>query len=185
MYDLRKDMAELDKPNMYDIDYIENMLRMYSKTAEDICRRRWKFVKECHAETVLDYGCGCGWFRCWRPKDVKVDSFDINKSALQTGIRRGTYDVLCFFDVLEHLPNFTAIKDLLMKAKYVAVAVPIKPDDIDLRDWYHFKPDEHLQVFTEETIEAIFDGYGFQLIKKGMPECPPRKDIWSFLFRKD
>ena len=56
MYDLRKDLAELDKPSIYDVDYIENMLRMYSKSAEDICKRRWNFVKECNAKTVLDYG---------------------------------------------------------------------------------------------------------------------------------
>lgn len=184
MFDLRKDLMDLDKPNLYDLDYIENMMRMYSKTAEDICKRRWVFVEECEPESVLDYGCGCGWFRAWRPEGIEVDSYDINKSALQTGIQKESYDLICFFDVLEHLPHFVEIKSLLKSAKYVATTVPIKPKDVRLKDWYHFKPDEHLQNFAEETIETLFSNYGFELVKKGMPECPPRRDIWSFLFKK-
>lgn len=168
---------------MYNIDYYENMLRMYSKSAEEICKIRWAFVAETKSRTVLDYGCGCGWFRAFRPEEITMDSYDIMSTA-QTGIRHKRYDLITFWDVLEHMPGFEEIKDLLDKAQFVAVAVPIKPESTKIEDWKHTKPLEHIVTFSHEMIEVLFSEFGYNLIKVGQPECPPRIDIWSFLFGK-
>lgn len=159
------------------------MLKMYSKTAEDICKIRWSFVKETKPRTVLDYGCGIGWFRAFRPKDVKMDTFDIGDYP-QTGIRRKKYDLICMWDVLEHLPNFKPIGKLLSNARFVAVTVPIKPKGKKMETWKHFKPGEHLHYFTPKTLDLFFKTYGFKKVKSGYPECPPREDIISVLYEK-
>lgn len=168
---------------MYGINYYENLLRMYSKSAEEICKIRWDFVAETKPCIVLDYGCGCGWFRAFRPKGITMDSYDIMPTA-QTGIRHERYDLITFWDVLEHMPGFEGIKDLLDKARFVAITVPIKPDGIKIENWKHTKPLEHIVTFNHEMIEALFSEFGYNLIKVGQPECPPRVDIWSFLFGK-
>jgi len=169
---------------MYNLEYYEKMLRQNSGTAEKINKIRWDFVAECNPKIVLDYGSGVGWFRAWRPEGVEVDTYDI-ATYPQTGQRYIAYDLVCFWDVLEHIPNFGIIFDILKEAKYVALSIPIKPDNVELVTWKHFKPGEHLHYFSEETLDLFFKIYGFIPIKKGYPECPPRQDILSVLYKKD
>lgn len=169
--------------SLYDIEYYENMLRNYSKTAEEICTIRWKWIEELNPKIVLDYGSGVGWFRAYRPKGVEVYSYDI-APVPQTGILMQIYDVCCFYDVLEHIPDFSAIESILRLSNHVVISIPMKPTDIDLSVWKHFKPGEHLHLVEKDTLIAIMKKYKFELIKSGMPECPPRKDIHSFIFKR-
>lgn len=168
---------------MYDINYYENMLRMYSSTAKQISTIRWEFISELHPHTVLDYGSGVGWFRAFRPKDVIVDSYDIAEYP-QTKVLRNEYDVVCLWDVLEHIPRFSDIRSVLNSSRFVALTLPLLEEGINVRMWKHFKPDEHLHFFTKDVLAALFDYYCFDLIKEGQPECPPREDIWSFVFKR-
>lgn len=168
---------------MYDLEYYENLLRRYSKTAAQICEVRWDWISELNPKVVLDYGCGVGWFRAYRPLGVEVDSYDVGNYP-QTGLTLRVYDVVCFYDVLEHIPDFSAIEPILRLANNIVVSLPIKTGD--LTEWAHFKPGEHLHYFTHETLLALMNRYGFRLFKHGTPECPPRKDISSYVFaRKD
>lgn len=167
----------------YDLDYYENMLRLYSHTAKQINEIRWKFISSLNPSTVLDYGSGVGWFRAWRPKGVKVFSHDIAPAFPQTGIDLRIYDIVCFWDVLEHIDDFRKVEPVLALAKAVAATLPIAPTESEsIGSWKHFKPGEHLHYFTERTLTSLFDKYGFRLLEKGQPECPPREDVTSFLF---
>ena len=171
----------------YDINYYEGLLKLQAKTGEDIARRRWDFVRSARAKTVLDFGSGVGFFRIHRPADLHVDSFDI-MPVPQTGINSRTYDLICFWDVLEHLPSFDPVKQMLdmKEVKFVAATVPIVPEreDFVLEDWKHWKPGEHLHYFTKGSFELLFDSLGYKLIKHGSPECPPRQDAETFLFER-
>jgi len=171
------------KESVYNLGYYEDMLKNYSETAKKICSIRWEFIAATNPKTVLDYGSGVGWFRAFRPKGLAVDSFDIAKFP-QTGINHKRYDLVCLWDVLEHLESFSEIEALLHSAKFVATTVPILPSGKRIDGWKHFKPGEHIKVFTHDTINALFNKYDYVLIKKGQPECPPREDIWSFLYGK-
>lgn len=167
---------------MYDINYYENLLRIHSATAEEISKRRWLFLSE-HIqklESVLDYGSGVGWFRAWKPPGITVWSYDIGLYP-QTGIDLVSYDVICFWDVLEHIRDFKEIEPILRLADHVACTVPIIPDE-GLSGWKHFKPGEHLHYFTQDSLVALFDKFGFSPLAKDDIECPPRKDVTSFLF---
>jgi len=168
---------------IYNLEYYENLLRIHSKTAQEISKIRWDFVVQCNPVTVLDYGCGCGFFRAYRPKAVLVDTFDIGGYP-QTGITRDRYDLVCFWDVLEHFASCKYILSCLTDVKYVALSIPILPDGMELETWKHYKPGEHLQYFTHESLSDIFRKFDFIKIKEGQPECPPRKDVWNFLYAK-
>lgn len=163
----------------YDLEYFEKMLRLNSATAEKICKIRWEWVSEVKPRTVLDYGSGVGWFRAHRPPGTEVFTFDVGPFP-QTGIPLKLFDVVCFWDTLEHIPDFSKIEPILALTSWVALTLPIV--DGPLSASKHFKPGEHLHYFTEDTLSALFRKYGFRLMKKGSPECPPREEAHSFLF---
>jgi len=170
----------------YDLDYYENLLRQYSATGEQIARRRWQWITDTiDPKIVLDYGSGVGWFRAWRPKGVEVHSYDIGPFP-QTGVELRMYDVVCFWDVLEHIDNFSQVEPILALSHNVAGTVPIKPDKTRYATWKHFKIGEHLHFWNKETLNGFFERYGFQLSKHSREiECPPRKDILSFFYQKE
>lgn len=166
----------------YDLEYYESMLRRHSATAEEICKIRWDFIGGINPKTVLDYGSGVGWFRAWRPEGVQVYTYDIAQYP-QTGIELTTYDCVCFWDVLEHILNFKEIEPALRLTRYVALSIPIKPQHRGYTGWKHFRPTEHVHYFTKETLDAMFRQFGFKGIKAGSPECPPREDILSAIYK--
>jgi hypothetical protein len=169
-----------EEENMdYNLDYFEKMLRLNSINAERIHKIRWEWIKDLNSQKVLDYGSGVGWFRAFRPSGVEVCSYDIGNFP-QTGIKLMMYDVVCFWDVLEHLPDFGIIEPILALARNVSVSIPIIEGD--LSESKHFKPGEHLHYFTQKSIRSLFANYGFIVSKTGTPECPPRESIHSFIF---
>lgn len=172
----------MNQPVDYDISYYDGMLRNYSGSAEQICKLRWEWVEETKARTVLDYGSGIGWFRAFAPSGIEVDTHDA-MPVPTTGIRREQYDLITLWDVLEHLQDLNELEPYLSKAKWVAISIPILPDNKAWLDWKHFKPYEHLFYPSAEQLKALFDYYGFEEVKRGQPECPPRLDIWNFLYR--
>jgi hypothetical protein len=169
---------------IYDLSYYENMLRMYSKTAEEINKIRWKWIEELKPLNVLDYGSGVGWFRAWRPENVQVDSFDIGAYPT-TGLRFNFYDIVCFWDVLEHFVILTELLPIFNKAHFIAGTIPILPLDKPLKLWHHHKPNEHMHHRPKCDWLATFAYLGWKVKKEGTPECPPRLDIWSFILERN
>lgn len=167
----------------YDLEYYERTLLLNSSTAEKISNIRWNWVKRARAKTVLDYGSGVGWYRAFRPPGIDVDTYDVGV-APQTGITKDEYDLITLWDVLEHVSELGVIKFILQRVKWAAVTVPILPPGEYLHKWKHYKPGEHIRYYTEETLINFFEDSEFSFIKGGYPECPPREDIFSAIFRK-
>lgn len=167
------------------------MIRQNLNTAEEISKIRWNFISEVNAKTILDYGSGPGFFKIFSPNGTKIYTYDIgcdehgNKYP-QTGLPNNPvkFDIVCFWDVLEHIKDIREIEPFLAQTENIAISVPIVKEGIDLEKWKHFKPGEHVFYFTKETLSLFFLNYGFKMIKSGMPECPPRVDILSAIFNK-
>ena len=51
----------MEAKNIYDLKFYERMLRLNSRTAEDISTIRWRWVNKVNPDTVLDYGSGVGF----------------------------------------------------------------------------------------------------------------------------
>lgn len=168
---------------MYDTSYFYNMLRMYSSTAAAICKIRWDFVSQTNARTVLDYGSGCGFFKAFAPSNLEVDTFDV-MDVPQTGITKRKYDLICFWDVLEHVADLELLRDVFEMTDWVAITVPIKPEGLAWEKYKHYKPGEHIHHFQEDSLSALLNHFGFKLVTSGNPECPPREMIGSFLFKR-
>jgi hypothetical protein len=168
----------------YDLDYFEFCLRRCSTTAEQVFKIKWEFIKELNPKTVLDYGCGVGWFRAYKPDGIEVDSYDIGNFP-QTGIVRDKYDVICLWDVLEHIPDYMETLEALVKmSDYIALTIPVKPKEKSWKDWKHLRLDQHLHHFDLERLDLIFDSFGFKQMKIGQPECPPREDVYNLIYKR-
>ena len=88
------------------------------------------------------------------------------------------------WDVIEHLPNMATVEPWFKLTQHIAITIPIMPEGVDLTEWKHFKPGEHLHYFTKEVLHASFNVYGFLPIKEGSPECPPREDVLSVIYKR-
>ena len=169
----------------YDTAYYYNLLRIHASTAKLICGIRWDLLNKNipGIKTVLDYGCGVGFFKAFGPAGIDVDTYDI-MPVVQTGITKPRYDVLTMWDVLEHIPDFTDLELVLKSVDYVAITLPVKPDGKEWNAWKHFKPGEHLHYYTTDLLCALFRIYGFELKIETDVECPPREDIRSYIFKR-
>lgn len=174
----------------YDLNYYYQMLKMYSSTAEQISKIRWEFVKSISPKIVLDYGCGVGYFKAYAPKDTIIDTFDI-LPVPQTSILHDHYNLVTFWDVLEHenWGNLERNPDIAMDkvfdiTDFVAITVPILPEEKEFLNWKHRKPDEHKFYFSIDILKRFFSVRGFKLIKDGFPESIMREDIYSALYGK-
>ena len=112
-----------------------------------------------------------------------MDTYDVGLYP-QTGINHREYDLITFWDVLEHIITLEVVIAIMERTKWVACTVPILPYDIPLHQWKHYKPGEHVRYYTKDILKSFFKDNGFRLVKSGQPECPPREDVYSFLFQK-
>jgi len=75
------------------------------------------------------------------------------------------FEVITFFDSLEHFKDIEFVKNL--KCKYVIISLPWchgGNDDEWFLNWKHRKPNEHLYHFNEVSLEKFMDRQGFTLI---------------------
>lgn len=87
-----------------------------------------------------------------------------------------SYDVITFFDSLEHFENIYDIKNL--KTDYIVISVPwceYKGPEW-FNTWKHRKPDEHLWFFDENSLTNFMNQIGFKKINTCNIEDVIRKD---------
>jgi hypothetical protein len=110
-------------------------------------------------------------------KETKLD-------AMPYRVRK--WDVVTFFDSLEHFPYLAPIKELNNRCTSVVVSVPARPltfpDDLN---WKHYRPGEHLHYFTIDSLNRLF--YPKKVIHVSSIEDVVRGDdkkpnIWTVVF---
>lgn len=134
--------------------------------------------------SILDVGYGNGDFLLLCSGNIEnCYGNDISNYPLPKGVKfveditDNFYEVICFFDVLEHFENIDFVKDL--KCEYVFLSVPWCHyiDDEWFFNWKHRKPDEHLWHFNEKSIVTFFKENGFDLVNYSNVEDVIRKSV--------
>ena len=149
-------------------------------------------------KTLLDVGYGNGDFlkvaseivpNCFGSDVSNVYNLPKNCKYIND-IYSQNFDVVCFFDVLEHFENIYDIKNL--KAEYVVISLPnchYFSDDW-FENWKHRKPDEHLWHFNEDSLIKFMNEVGYDVINISNIEDTIRKNneqysnILSGIFKK-
>ena len=132
-------------------------------------------------ESILDIGYGNGSFLKLASEKYKCFGHDISNYPTPENVKfvndifNEQFDVICFFDVLEHYADPYFIKDL--NCNYIVISLPechYFSDDW-FKNWKHRREDEHLWHFNKESLISFFNYNGYSLINTSNIEDVVRK----------
>lgn len=179
-----KQVRYFKTPQKYDETYVNERYNTYGIKGTLMSYLRLGFINACLGEyplSILDVGYGNGDFlnAC---KEVIPNCYgkDISNYKLPKGCESGDfdreYDVVTFFDSLEHFEDIYFVKDI--NTKYICISVPNCHNFSDewFFNWKHRRPDEHLWHFNEISLIAFFDKCGYDLIRTSTLEDIIRKN---------
>jgi len=145
---------------------------------------------------VVDIGSGNGMFvSCARNVFSEVYGYDLcGESITEKDLKETSWDLVVMSDVLEHYEDINDF--LLLKWEYAMVSFPETPkcnSFEELRQWRHFKPNEHLYYLdlkgmkqwlsnTEPSIEIVNHGHFEDHIRSRWDEDLP--NITTVLLRR-
>ncbi|PYU23602.1 MAG: hypothetical protein DMG30_11065 [Acidobacteria bacterium] len=139
--------------------------------------------------SVLDVGCGLGFFlraldpKRWDRYGIEPMPFPyreaahslgadrvLNTELIAAGLPSGKFDVVTFWDSLEHLPNPRAVLQevgrLLRPGGIILIGLPnfggYQAHHFG-DDWFGLSLPHHLCHYTRETLTRLLDGCGFSV----------------------
>lgn len=172
----------------YGLDY-SSKYDSYGQAGELLSHVRLGFLLGAIRRTpssLLDVGYGNGSFLKACSKCIgSLSGTDISGYPLPEGIStvpfeqalNTKYDVVTFFDSLEHFEDISFIARL--QCNYVFITLPWCHNTSDewFLAWKHRRPDEHLWHFSKDALIAFFKENGYEVVNCGVPfEDMIRKD---------
>lgn len=161
------------KPKIYNSNYFDYYLKIKEQTIQ-ISYLRLGFILGALKKApcnILDIGYGIGSFLSTAKKIIpQCYGYDITTLNVPEGCTRvenifkDKYELVCFFDSLEHMENINVIKNI--KCDYMCISTPwcTYISDDWFKTWKHHKPDEHLWYFDDISLKKFMDSIGFDCI---------------------
>mgnify|MGYP003112619981 CR=1 FL=1 len=161
----------------YDEDYISS-----SYTEENMLRisylRLGFLLSVLHGEningkdlSILDVGCGFGHFLKvsknfgFDTYGLDINDHDISEFANKGSLKSG-YDIVTFFDSLEHFDDINFVKDL--DCQFILISLPWchhhRLGDEWFKNWKHRKRGEHLWHFSEQSLNNFLNDQGYDVL---------------------
>jgi SAM-dependent methyltransferase len=161
-----------------------------------VCARRCAFMEQLGgAGSLLDVGCGGGELlraalaRGWRAAGAEpmAQAAELARSrapgadirvglSSEVGFEERSFDVVCAFHVLEHMPDARAfLRELARFARPGGLVVVETPNYASLlrrrhgSNWIHLRPLEHLAHFTPQTMRGAFARAGLDVVRITTP----------------
>jgi len=183
-------IKQIDKTDIvkYDIDYVDNRYNSYGDLSIRMSYLRLGYIIGSLGfipNSILDIGYGNGDFllvgsdiikKCYG-HDVSSYPLPIKENIYYTEHPYDSeYDVVTFFDVLEHFDDIYDIKNL--KTNYIVVSVPDCHyyDDDWFMNWKHRRPSEHLWHFDRHSLINFMNEIGYDCISYSNIEDTIRKN---------
>lgn len=172
-------MTNRETTAVYDEEYVAKRydtyprLREMSKLRLAVIERAIEQYTDDYNHTLLDVGYGNGDFiRHARHFGWDAYGNDVNPTPY-SGVRTRPlpetyhdedYEVITFFDSLEHFENLGSVRLVARCAKYIVVSHPTIPRSFrewtsDVENpphWHHYRPGEHHYHFTPYTLAKLF-----------------------------
>lgn len=179
------DEKYIDQYNLYHTTRMMSLLR--AGIVSSFCKDN---------STILDIGCGNGDFlKVMNINGHHCYGFDVNDKKLTCidmisydEIFNKSWDVVTFFDSLEHIDDVTIVRNI--NSNVFVLSVPSVPEDLrDIENWKHWKPGEHFWHFSKKSLELLF--YNFNLVSESHAEdlirgklSNKKNNISTYVFRK-
>jgi len=158
----------------YNADYVNNSYNTYGDLPKLISHLRLGFMVggiSRYPTSILDVGYGNGDFlklcsgvipECY---GNDVSGYPIPENCkFVNDIFQKEYDVITFFDVLEHLEDINVVSKL--KCNFMMVSVPWCHyfSDEWFNSWKHRREDIHLHHFNDESLVSFMNFHKFKCI---------------------
>ena len=170
---------------------------------------RWLKPKD----RILDVGCCIGEFIRFAEHYYECVGYEPNSHAAIKARKRVSSKIsgelngaiskvqcITMFDVLEHVSDPKAFL-IYLRDQYLlpggiialttpnAAAIPMWNEEL-LRKWKHYKPEEHLFLYTELGLEWLFEDVGLKSVHWGLEESDirpgnPNGDILTCVVRRE
>jgi len=184
----------------YDNNYIENRYNQYGEKGPQMAGLRLGYLisnlKE-KPKSILDVGYGNGDFLKVCVQGIeKCYGNDVSGYPTPEGVEfvdnifKEHYDVICFFDVLEHFEDINFVKNLKCNFIYISVPWCHNFNDEWFMSWKHRREDEHLWHFNDKSIVNFFNEMGYELVVKSNVEdlirtpIDDNENILTCIFKK-
>lgn len=170
----------------YNIEYVEKRYNTYGESVERMSHLRLGYIIGSIGnipESILDVGYGNGNFLKTCSKIIKntygndISGYPIPEDSIFIeNIFEKYFEIITFFDCLEHYSDINFLKNL--NCKYICISVPWCHyfDENWFENWKHRRPNEHLWHFNEKSLECFMKSQNFKLINHCNIEDTIRKD---------
>jgi len=163
----------ISKKFVYDSNYSIQRYDSYKELSVYMSYLRYGFIQGSIGRlpnSILDVGYGNGSFlkicsrtisKCY---GMDVSDYPIPNNCQKIENFDRHFDVITFFDSLEHFEDISFVKQL--NCNYICVSVPECHyfSDEWFYSWKHRRPDEHLWHFNAESLIKFMVNCGFSLI---------------------
>lgn len=184
----------------YNTEYVETRYNSYGELSNYMSYLRLGYILGAlkHIpESILDVGYGNGNFlKVCKTLINNCYGNDISGYSLPEDcvfikdITSKHFDIITFYDSLEHFENINFVKEL--QCNYVCISVPWCHyyNDEWFNTWKHRRENEHIYHFNETSLEKFMIDMGFELISYSNVEDSIRKssnldkNILTGIFKK-
>jgi len=171
----------------YNLNYVYNRYDAYGELTKRMSYLRLGYITGVinkYPKTILDVGYGNGDFlKMCSEVNIKCFGNDIsnypipNNCEFIDNIYLRKFDVITFFDSLEHFENIDFVSKL--KCNYVVISVPWCHyfSAEWFYNWKHRRENEHLHHFNDESLVRFMNSCGFKCVSLTNVEDIIRKPI--------
>ena len=182
----------------------EQEKRLRVKNFERWLKDAAPFMPADSAYHALDIGCAAGYCleimndKGWQSEGLELDQemcIDLNKAgqkvhhtAIEEFKSDVKYQVITLFDVIEHITALDiAFKQLSNLVAADGVIIMVTPNYNSLqrklfgKKWFQYKPIEHIQYFTKQTLEVFAKRNGLEVVHH--TSCGQYADVQFLLNR--
>lgn len=189
------------RPYTYDAKYSATYdTPEYQRQSDKLQALRLGFVHGTHGRpirSIIDCGYGNGAFMKAAKEHIPyvygqdVTGVMVDDCYIMPEIVKA--DVLTMWDVLEHFPDTSFVKDI--PCETICVSLPYCHFHTEGKEWFdtvykHRKSDEHIRHFNEHSLSAMMDYYGWKAVAVSGHEDIVRKsahglqNILSMAFKR-
>lgn len=174
----------------YNVDYVNSRYNSYGEKGLQMSYLRLGYILGVIGKipnSILDVGYGNSDFlKVCKSIISKCYGNDISNYPLEEGVEfveditENHFDVITFFDSLEHFYDIEFVKNL--KCEYVCISLPWCHNFSDewFLNWKHRREDEHIFHFNEKSLEEFMKTMGFELVSFSNVEDTIRKPEFNY-----